>query len=356
MKLSWVDSRLRSLLGRALRIDKGTRGPNRGSVTHVVILDGTMSKLTPGLETNAGLLFRLLGETVPAPHISVLYEKGIQWQSWRRTHDVIAGVGINRQIRRAYGNLASRYKPGDRSFLFGYSRGAYAVRSLAGVIDRIGLVKAEHATVRNIRLAYRYYERGSESRISEIFRRKYCHSDVEIEMVGVWDTVKALGLRLPLVWRFTRSRHAFHNHELGRSVKNGFHALALHETRQAFEPVLWTCPGGRHGHVEQVWFRGSHGDIGGQLTGKEEARPLANIPMVWMLENAEGCGLPLPTGWRRRFPMDVEAPSVGTFRGWGKLFLIRRKRRPCQDRSERIHPTALSAGTVEAPEAPLQPN
>ena len=61
------------------------------------------------------------------------------------------GRGINRQIRRAYGYLASRYRPGDKIYLFGYSRGAYAVRSLAGVIDRIGLLRPEHATVRHIR-------------------------------------------------------------------------------------------------------------------------------------------------------------------------------------------------------------
>ena len=91
--------------------------------------------------------------------------------------------------------------------------------------------------------------------------------------------------------------------------------------------------------MEQVWFRGAHGDIGGQIGDLTAARPLANIPLVWMLERAETVGLQLPPGWRERFPCDVNAPMVGTFRSWGKWFLIRRKRQKLQDISERLHPS-----------------
>ena len=91
--------------------------------------------------------------------------------------------------------------------------------------------------------------------------------------------------------------------------------------------------------MEQVWFRGSHSDIGGQLSGFEAARPLANIPMVWMLERAEACGLPLPESWHDRYVRDVTAPSVGTVRGWGKFFLARRRRVIGADPSERLHPS-----------------
>ena len=120
-------------------------GARRGPVTHVVILDGTMSSMEEGDESNVGLIYRLLSEQM-GPDLSLYYEAGIQWRSWRNTHEVLMGRGINRQIRRAYGYLASRYRPGDRIFLFGYSRGAYAVRSLAGILDRVGLVRADQAT------------------------------------------------------------------------------------------------------------------------------------------------------------------------------------------------------------------
>ena len=95
--------------------------------------------------------------------------------------------------------------------------------------------------------------------------------------------------------------------------------------------------------VEQVWYRGAHGDIGGQLSGFEAARPLSNIPLVWMLERAESCGLSLPPGWRVRFPRDAEAPSVGTWRNWGKTFLLRRARVVGADDSETLHPTAVAS-------------
>ncbi|MCX7645206.1 MAG: DUF2235 domain-containing protein [Rhodobacteraceae bacterium] len=336
---------LRQLLGRELAARAhGAEPRRRGRVDHVIVLDGTMSSLEEGAETNAGLTYRLLAERGRVAGLSLYYEAGIQWEEWRRAPDVIMGRGINRQIRRAYGFLASRYRPGDRIFLFGFSRGAYAVRSLAGVIDRVGLLRAEHATTRAVREVYRHYELAPESEAARLFAGLYCHPSVEIEMVGVWDTVKALGMRLPLLWMLTEKRHAFHDHRLGASVRHGFHALALDETREVYAPVLWSSGDRRlPGQViEQVWFRGAHGDIGGHLGGFDAARPLANIPLVWMLEKAEGCGLVLPTGWRARFPRDPEAPSVGTWRGWGKTFLIRRRRRVGLDPSESIHPTAIA--------------
>lgn len=310
-----------------------------GGLIHAIILDGTMSSMEPGSETNAGLACRVLNR-IGAP-VTVYYEPGVQWLDWRSTPDVMMGRGINRQIRRAYGYLASRYRPGDRIFLLGYSRGAYAVRSLAGVIDSVGLLRPEHATERNIMTAYRHYQATPGSEVAQAFTRAYCHPKVEIEMLGVWDTVKALGLRLPFLWHWSEQKHAFHNHQLVASVKNGFHALALDETRSVFAPVMWDCTGDRPGRVEQVWFRGTHGDVGGHLGGFEAARPLANIPLVWMLERAQLCGLPLPVDWRDEFPCDVEAPSVGTWRGLGKLFLLRHRRVPCVDRSERFHETLI---------------
>ncbi|THD85796.1 DUF2235 domain-containing protein [Aliigemmobacter aestuarii] len=301
-----------------------------------------MSSLDPGLETNAGRTFRLLCEAHGA-RLRLYYEPGIQWEGWRRAMDVAQGRGINRQIRRAYGWLASHYREGDRIFLFGYSRGAYAVRSLAGVIDRVGLLRAECATERNVTMIYRHYQHGPDSPAARAFAAGHCHAEAPVEMVGVWDTVKALGLRVPGLWLLTQSRHAFHNHHLGRSIRHGFHALALDETRTVFEPVLWSCPEDWQGNVEQVWFRGGHGDVGGQLGGLEGARPLANIPLVWMLERAEGCALALPEGWRDRFPVDPAAPMIGTWSGYGALFIWRGRRRIGRDRSERIHPTVPGA-------------
>lgn len=315
---SWVKT-IYSLLRPGVRRGRAMHPRARGPVTHVIILDGTMSSLDAGHESNAGLTFKLLQE-VSGAALSVYYEAGVQWEDWRQTLDVLTGRGINRQIRRAYGYLASRYRAGDRIVFLGYSRGAYAVRSLAGVIDQVGLLKAEHATERNILTAYRHYQSVPFGDVAAAFTKAYCHDNVRIEMVGVWDTVKALGLRLPVLWRWSEPAHAFHNHHLGRAVKRGYHALALDETRKVYEPVMWDSAETFDGEIEQVWFRGTHGDVGGQLAGFNAARPRANVSLVWMLEKVETCGVALPECWCARFPCDVGAPSVSTWRGWGKMF------------------------------------
>ena len=333
------------------RHDQSAYARARGHVTHVLILDGTMSSLTPGCESNAGTTYRLLSE-IAGPNLSIYYEAGVQWQDWRATPDVMMGRGINRQIRRAYGYLSSRYKPGDKIFLFGYSRGAYAVRSLAGLIDAVGLLISDHATERNISMAYRHYQCNPGSPVVTEFASRFCHQDVPIEVVGVWDTVKALGMRLPILWRWAEAAHSFHSHRLGPSIRHGFHALALHETRAVYEPVLWESSADVPGKIEQVWFRGSHGDIGGQLNGHAPARALANIPLVWMLENAQTHGLPLPDGWQARYPCDAGAPSVGTWRGWGKIFLLRKSRTVGQDPSERVHESVVQESDVQVATEP----
>lgn len=313
-----------------------------------------MSTLDPGEETNAGLTYKLLQEAkniqTDGAGLSIYYEAGVQWHDWSGMFDVMMGRGINRQIRRAYGYLASRYRRGDRIILMGYSRGGYAVRSLAGVIDTVGLVRAEHANVRNIVTAYRHYQRNPSGPYAHQFRERFCHREIGIEMVGVWDTVKALGLRLPLLWRLAELQHGFHSHHLGLSVKAGYHALALDETRVVYEPVLWDCPPNWPAHIEQVWFRGTHGDVGGQLAGAYAARPLANIPLVWMLGKLEQSGVDLPPGWRTQFPRDATAPSAGSWQGWARIFLSRRKRVVGHDRTERLHET-VAVEELPAPRA-----
>lgn len=336
------------LFGRFWRRPASDFGPRRGSVTHLIILDGTMSSLEPGCETNAGRAYQLAREMGSA--ISIYYEPGLQWRDWRSALDVLTGRGINRQIRRAYGYLASRYRPGDKIFLMGYSRGAYAVRSLAGVLDMVGLLRNGHATESNIRTIYRHYEANPISETARIFAKAHCHEKIEIDMIGVWDTVKSLGLNAPILWRLSEKNHAFHNDALSPIVKSGSHALALDETRAVYKPVLWSSPSGWEGRAEQVWFPGSHGDVGGQLGGFEAARPLANIPFVWMMDRAENCGLPLPPCWREQYPQDATAPSLGTWRGWGRMFVTRRRRIVGRDRSERLHESVAARKSVPDPD------
>ena len=97
-----------------------------------------------------------------------------------------------------------------------------------------------------------------------------------------------------------------------------------------------------------MWLRGSHADIGGQVGGFPASRPLANISLVWMLSRAEDCGLPLPPLWRNRFFRDSDAPSVGTWQGWSKFFLRRKRRTIGADRSEQVYDLLHKEPAAEA--------
>lgn len=312
---------------------------NRQPVTHVVLIDGTFASLMAGRYSNIGQIYRLL-RPLRGNTLRVRYAAGQQWEAWGSLLGIAMGRGLGGRIRDAYGWLASGYRPGDRVFLLGYSRGAFAIRSLAGMIDRIGLLRPEEATERNIRTVWRMYQDDETAlAMQDGLRGHLCHDRVPIELIGVFDTVMALGIRLPLLWMLTEPRFRFHDQHLGPDVRHGVQALALNETRAAFQPILWNSDGHPPGTVTQMWFKGFHADIGGQLWGKDAARPLANIPLVWMLDQAESAGLPLSDGWRNRFSCDVTAPPVGNWRGWGKVFLARSPRVAGLDPSEALHPT-----------------
>jgi len=294
--------------------------------THVFIIDGTLSRLHEGYESNAGLLYKLLRASGPSLSQTLGYHPGVQGEGWRKWLDVATGTNINQCIESGYAALASRYEPGDRIMLFGYSRGAYAVRSLCGFISRIGLLRRRHATQRRVHRAFRYYQAEVLSPQGYLFSTRYCHRDVRIEVIGVWDTVRALGLPVPFLTRLAPMVSDFHDHTLGDNVVHAFQALALDETRTAYAPLPWQEKSGWPGQMKQAWFPGAHPDVGGQLGDFPAARPLGNIPLVWMLEQAEACGLILPRGWHENFPTDPAAPMHGARRGRARYFVTRARR------------------------------
>lgn len=310
--------------------------PNR---THVFIIDGTLSRLQTGDETNAGLLYKLLTEQPAQTLQTVGYHPGVQASGLRKWIDVAAGIGINQSILQGYAALCSRFHQGDKIMLFGYSRGAYAVRSLAGFISRIGLIRKEEATERRIERAFRYYEATRLSPAAEAFCDAYCHSGIEIEVLGVWDTVKALGLPYPILNRLAPMATEFHDHSLTANTKHAYQALALDENRRSYTPLPWRIDRDYPGKVSQMWFSGAHPDIGGQVAERPVARTLSNIPLVWMLENAEECGLLLPKDWRHEFPQNPATSMLGAYHGHAKLFISRGPRQITESSGEAIHPS-----------------
>lgn len=352
-------ARLKSSLSRVDR-DRPPPDHSRPPRSHIVIIDGTQSRLGENEETNAGILYKLLREVHKPEDGTLWYHPGIQGHGFWNWVTIASGWGINQAIFDGYAQLAENYNPGDKIYLFGFSRGAYAVRSISGMIGTVGLLRCHNATKDKLQFAFRLYESQASPAARSTFRSIHCHDTTTIEMIGVWDTVKALGLPYPILTYLAPMATEFHSTNISEPVKSGYQALALDEDRTAYRPVIWDVEPGWQGHLEQVWFKGAHADIGGHVWKYPKSRKLSNIPLIWMGENAEKHGLNLPTGWQARFPTDANAPMVGARAGIGKFFLLRTTRRQGEKPFEYMHSSTgsampLSRSATETTQSPVSP-
>ncbi|MEM1299560.1 MAG: DUF2235 domain-containing protein, partial [Pseudomonadota bacterium] len=188
-----------------------------------------------------------------------------------------------------------------------------------------------------VHLAFRFYEVGSNSMARKHFSKHRCHQDVPIEMLGIWDTVKSLGLDYPIIHRLAPMATEFHDDQLGPHIQHGYHALGIDEDRTSYKPLLWRLSPDWQGRVEQAWFPGAHTDVGGEVRDHPASRPLGNLSLNWMLRRADRHGLMLPKGWEGRFPENACAPMHGCRRGIARLFLSRAARMTGGGDGETVH-------------------
>jgi uncharacterized protein (DUF2235 family) len=206
------------------------------------------------------------------------------------------GVGLSDKIKEAYLFLLENFEPTDELFIFGFSRGAYTARSLAGFIRNSGILRPKYA--HRLDAAFDLYRDRTpathpRSREATLFRRTYSF-ETDIKFIGVWDTVGALGIPDLPVPSAIRTLWSFHDVALSTRVHFAYHALAIDERRKSFMPTLWEqaedAPATQV--LQQVWFSGVHSDIGG---GYGEAG-LSDIALLWLMRKAEACGLVLAAG------------------------------------------------------------
>lgn len=246
----------------------------------------------------------------------VYYDQGLGTEGGRveRTLGGTSGLGIKRNIEEAYRFLIDNYRPGAHIYLFGYSRGAYTARSLAGLIDKCGILAPEHRD--RVDQVLRYYtdRRSPDTKTMAAFRDRYAVSR-EVYFIGVFDTVGALGIPAGFVGRrISEWRNEFHDTDLSPLVSHAYHALALDERREAFNPTFWTLPEKASDRLtlEQLWFPGSHADVG----GGSEATGLSDTALDWMQGRAVAAGLSL----REDLPFppapDPLAPVTYADRDW----------------------------------------
>jgi uncharacterized protein (DUF2235 family) len=199
------------------------------------------------------------------------------------------GRGMEKNVRSLYRFLVYNYEANDELYFFGFSRGAFTVRTLAGFMNKVGLLQKrdEYYTPEIYRLYESGYMPGSEEWQYTFRHIKDPRPCPPIHFIGVWDTVGSLGPPGMLGRIFNRNKYKYHDIELHPTILHAYHALAIDEQRKPFAPSIWKRPSGWTGALEQIWFAGVHSNIGGGY------RPdgLANEALHWMVEKAEGLGL-----------------------------------------------------------------
>lgn len=223
------------------------------------------------------------------------------------------GLGISDNIIDCYAALLLAHEPGDRIFLFGFSRGAYTVRSLGGVLTLCGvpadprkgaaaltdwreisknLDSMRELATEAVKKVYQVSDDAARAKAALDFRARHHSQDATPYFIGVWDTVRALGIKgLDSVVEMLGLKHKFHNATLNPNVPHGRQALAIDEDRETFKPELWDerdAPATQT--IRQVWFTGVHSDIGG---GYEDSRGLSDVALAWMIEEAAALDHPM---------------------------------------------------------------
>ena len=209
------------------------------------------------------------------------YDPGVGTGNWSydngilkagKAKDQATGVGLQKNVNDAYKFLMRNYEKGDKIYLFGFSRGAFTVRSLAGMLHKCGLLRPRLDNM--LEYAAKMYNTHNNNTIAGEFKEVFSRS-CPVHFIGVWDTVESLALH---------AGKKFHDARLNPEVSYGYHAVALDEMRKKFPPCMWE----EKENIEQVWFAGVHSDVGGWYSSDTD---LSDIALKWMAGKAQKHGL-----------------------------------------------------------------
>lgn len=244
------------------------------------------------------------------------------------------GYGLEADLRDLYVFLMRHYRPEDRLFLFGFSRGAYTIRALVGLLQFHGLMEAGNEplvpyAIRRLTAVNREARRGNAAReaafqLAGEFKTTFGTCACKPHFVGVWETVSSVGwIANPLRVPGTAN---------SRDVAIARHALALDERRAFYRTNLWRSVGrpadGGAGDLKQVWFAGVHSDIGGGYPAGESS--LWKFPLGWMLREAEAAGLLVDPARKTALQLsaaDPNTPRHDSLTPWWRLAEFVPKRR-----------------------------
>jgi uncharacterized protein (DUF2235 family) len=237
------------------------------------------------------------------------------------------GAGLYQKIKDGYTKIAQVYEAGDCISLIGFSRGAYTVRCLGGMITACGLPTANFTDDMVDKAFDAYRDKDDRAKILATLNQTYKLADAPIAMVGVWDTVGSLGIPA-VIGGVDPILYGFLDTGLHPDVQNAFQALALDERRLEFPPTLWTGPFAPGQTVEQVWFCGVHSDVGGGYSDDTNGTALSDITLAWMMAKAATAGLVFAPGVFQQYslPIDSKYALDSKHESWSVLWAIPKSR------------------------------
>jgi uncharacterized protein (DUF2235 family) len=250
----------------------------------ILCLDGTSNQYS-ATNTNVIKLYAMLDRarndqlSYYQPGIGTIPPPGVwgRFKSWFVTRlDLAIAWLLSQHVTDAYRFLMRYYQDGDSVFIFGFSRGAYTARAVAGMLYKVGLLTQGNEEL--IPFAWDIFKREDDRTLADGFRKTFCRP-VQVHFLGLWDTVSSVG------WAWAPKHFQFTQNNPGVNIVR--HAVALDERRAYFVQNLWGNQPPTD--IEQVWFPGVHCDIGGGYAENESG--LSAIALKWMVGQAETAGL-----------------------------------------------------------------
>lgn len=284
----------------------------------VLCSDGTGNRGGTGNDSNVFSLYKAIEvNNPPGEEQFVFYDNGVgtSGNKYVRAVSGAFGFGFRQNVRDLYEYLATHYDPDAKIFVFGFSRGAATVRAFIGMVQVCGLVNRENLTDNEVQdridEALKIYEKNDPGTddpppgADQFKARDDVLADVKFHFLGVWDTVSALGF--PVDWSYALTilfesldwlsdfiwPHRFYSYRLNQNVATIRHALAVDDERTTFHPKVWNetrknaCQ-----DIEQVWFAGTHSNVGGGYP----RFGLSNVALHWMMCWAARHGLRFKPG------------------------------------------------------------
>jgi uncharacterized protein (DUF2235 family) len=263
----------------------------------IVCCDGTDNQFS-GDHTNVIRAFKV-AEGLPGqacyydPGVGTLPQPGFV-TNWGEKWSIIAGLafgaGLVADVQEAYEYLMAVYEPGDLIYLFGFSRGAFTVRALAGMINAVGLLYPDSDQLVPYATNYWRSHKGDNSpggRVCAEFKATLAR-DCPIHFVGVWDTVSSVGF-VNLFRNISSFPFTFRN----PGVAHVRHAVSIDERRCFFRQNLMSRSDPLQ-DVKNVWFAGVHSDVGGGYPVAESG--LSKLAFEWMMVEASSLGFKIDRG------------------------------------------------------------